>query len=84
MPTVQTSYKILHRNLVSRLEKKWEKMAKRSSAVLEPWGEGGAGGGGAGGGAGKEEGMGTGSNNKQATNQPARQEPSTQGHLGKG
>ena len=47
MPTVQTSYKILHRNLVSRLEKKWEKMAKRSSAVLEPWGEGGAGGGGA-------------------------------------
>lgn len=48
MPTVQTSYKILHRNLVSRLEKKWEKMAKRSSAVLEQWGEGGAGGGGGG------------------------------------
>ena len=34
MPIIQTSYLNLHSKITSRIEKRWEKMARRSSALL--------------------------------------------------
>lgn len=44
MPIIQTSYLNLHRKITSRLEKRWERMARRSSAAQQQQREGDRGG----------------------------------------